>query len=273
MGVPKPQSLIGTKRRAPALCLTYMGVRRVCAVKNKVCVLSVKKHRADESSKLYEKRATPVSVTYLGVRRVCAIKNKVCVLSVKKNKADESSKLYEKRATPVSVTYLGVRRVCAVKNKAWKDGVAKRMFSGSGEPNDSSSSSSSSASSVGSCSGGNGNTWFKLPFCAEEDAESLCSDAESFCGCGYEEGGGFVSKEEDLWGGTSPSVEVPKKKVKKRNVPVTEIVYGGMPPADAQKAVEKEFEMALQDRIMEETKDKKNAVEAYVYDMRNKVLQ
>ncbi|XP_041990561.1 heat shock 70 kDa protein 15-like [Salvia splendens] len=33
----------------------------------------------------------------------------------------------------------------------------------------------------------------------------------------------------------------------------------------------KEFEMALQDRVMEETKDKKNAVEAYVYDMRNKL--
>jgi heat shock protein 4 len=29
--------------------------------------------------------------------------------------------------------------------------------------------------------------------------------------------------------------------------------------------------MALQDRVMEETKDKKNAVESYVYDMRNKV--
>ncbi|KAL2538351.1 heat shock 70 kDa protein 15-like [Forsythia ovata] len=43
-----------------------------------------------------------------------------------------------------------------------------------------------------------------------------------------------------------------------------------MAGADVQKAVEKEFEMALQDRVMEETKDKKNAVEAYVYDMRNK---
>ncbi|KAF2301298.1 hypothetical protein GH714_022483 [Hevea brasiliensis] len=42
-------------------------------------------------------------------------------------------------------------------------------------------------------------------------------------------------------------------------------------PADVQKAVEKEFEMALQDRVMEETKDRKNAVEAYVYDMRNKL--
>ena len=44
-----------------------------------------------------------------------------------------------------------------------------------------------------------------------------------------------------------------------------------MAAADLQKAVEKEYEMALQDRVMEETKEKKNAVEAYVYDMRNKV--
>ena len=66
--------------------------------------------------------------------------------------------------------------------------------------------------------------------------------------------------------------EAPKKKVKKTNIPVSEHVYGGMAAGDVQKAVEKEFEMALQDRVMEETKDKKNAVEAYVYDMRNKVL-
>nr|XP_043623081.1 heat shock 70 kDa protein 14 [Erigeron canadensis] len=70
---------------------------------------------------------------------------------------------------------------------------------------------------------------------------------------------------------TDAKVEVPKKKVKKANVPVSELVYGAMLPADVQKAVEKEFEMALQDRVMEETKDKKNAVEAYVYDMRNKL--
>lgn len=66
-------------------------------------------------------------------------------------------------------------------------------------------------------------------------------------------------------------MEATKKKVKKTNVPVVELVYGGMLPVDVQKDVEKEFEMALQDRVMEETKEKKNAVEAYVYDMRNKV--
>ncbi|XP_051147786.1 heat shock 70 kDa protein 14-like [Andrographis paniculata] len=70
---------------------------------------------------------------------------------------------------------------------------------------------------------------------------------------------------------TDAKVEAPKKKVKKINVPVSEIVYGGLAAADVQKAVEKEFEMALQDRVMEETKERKNAVEAYVYDMRNKL--
>lgn len=66
-------------------------------------------------------------------------------------------------------------------------------------------------------------------------------------------------------------VEPSKKKVKKTDVPVAELVYGGLVADDLQKSVEKELEMALQDRVMEETKDKKNAVEAYVYDMRNKV--
>ena len=65
--------------------------------------------------------------------------------------------------------------------------------------------------------------------------------------------------------------DAPKIKVKKINVPVAELVYGGLSQEAVQKAAEKEFEMALQDRVMEETKDMKNAVEAYVYDMRNKV--
>ncbi|XP_054784464.1 heat shock 70 kDa protein 15-like [Prosopis cineraria] len=70
---------------------------------------------------------------------------------------------------------------------------------------------------------------------------------------------------------TDTKAEAPKKKVKKTNIPVSELVYGALSPEDLQKAVEKEFEMALQDRVMEETKDRKNAVEAYVYDMRNKL--
>ncbi|KAF0916094.1 hypothetical protein E2562_000703 [Oryza meyeriana var. granulata] len=70
---------------------------------------------------------------------------------------------------------------------------------------------------------------------------------------------------------TDAKVEPSKKKVKKTNVPVAELVYGALGAKELEKAVEKEFEMALQDRVMEETKDKKNAVESYVYDMRNKL--
>ncbi|CAA2980761.1 heat shock 70 kDa 15-like [Olea europaea subsp. europaea] len=70
---------------------------------------------------------------------------------------------------------------------------------------------------------------------------------------------------------TDAKEEAQKKKVKKTSVPLSELVHGGMATVDLQKAVEKECEMALQDHVMEETKDKKNAVEAYVYDMRNKL--
>ncbi|KAJ0845308.1 hypothetical protein HanRHA438_Chr15g0712131 [Helianthus annuus] len=49
-------------------------------------------------------------------------------------------------------------------------------------------------------------------------------------------------------------VEAPKKKVKKVNIPVSELVFGAMLDADMEKAIEHEFEMALQDRVMESKK-------------------
>uniref|UniRef100_A0A6V7QR45 Heat shock 70 kDa protein 14 n=1 Tax=Ananas comosus var. bracteatus TaxID=296719 RepID=A0A6V7QR45_ANACO len=85
------------------------------------------------------------------------------------------------------------------------------------------------------------------------------------------ENGEPASEEKPVQTETEAKVETSKKKIKKTNVPVAELVYGAIAAEDLQKAVEKEFEMALQDRVMEETKDKKNAVEAYVYDMRNKL--
>lgn len=72
---------------------------------------------------------------------------------------------------------------------------------------------------------------------------------------------------------TDAKAKTVKKKVKKTEVPFSERVYGAMPRTDLQKATDEEFEMALQDRVMEETKEKKNAVEAYVYDMRNKLYE
>ncbi|XP_075503683.1 heat shock 70 kDa protein 14-like [Primulina tabacum] len=95
-----------------------------------------------------------------------------------------------------------------------------------------------------------------------QDAKTDAPEAEN----GVPETGDKPSQME-----TDKKVEVPKKKIKKTNITVSEIVYGGLLALELQKAVEKEFEMALQDRVMEETKDKKNAVEAYVYEMRNKL--
>merc|ERR1719218_431549 len=69
---------------------------------------------------------------------------------------------------------------------------------------------------------------------------------------------------------TEPAAPVMKKRVIKTDVPVSSVV-GGLPKAVLDTFVNEEFEMALQDRVMEETKERKNAVEEYVYGMRSKV--
>ena len=59
-----------------------------------------------------------------------------------------------------------------------------------------------------------------------------------------------------------------KKKVKKTDVPVKSFV-GGLPADVLERYVNEEYDMALQDTVMEETKERKNAVEACVYSMRS----
>lgn len=60
------------------------------------------------------------------------------------------------------------------------------------------------------------------------------------------------------------------KKIIKTDVSVSSVA-GGLPAAVLEQFITEEFEMALQDRVMEETKERKNAVEEYVYSMRSKV--
>ncbi|KAF8414092.1 hypothetical protein HHK36_002091 [Tetracentron sinense] len=55
-------------------------------------------------------------------------------------------------------------------------------------------------------------------------------------------------------------------------IPVSEYIYGGMTKVELSEAQEKELQLAQQDRNMEQTKDKKNALESYVYEMRNKLF-
>lgn len=45
-----------------------------------------------------------------------------------------------------------------------------------------------------------------------------------------------------------------------------------MTEAEVLEAQEKEFQLAQQDKIAEQTKEKKNALESYVYETRNKVV-
>lgn len=61
------------------------------------------------------------------------------------------------------------------------------------------------------------------------------------------------------------------KVVKRLDIPVREHVYGGMADAELLEARKKELQLLQQDLKMEHTKDKKNALESYVYEMRDKV--
>lgn len=61
------------------------------------------------------------------------------------------------------------------------------------------------------------------------------------------------------------------KTVQKLELPVSESVYGGMTKAELAEAEEKELHLAQQDLKVERAKYKKNALESYVYEMRDKV--
>ncbi|KAK4360947.1 hypothetical protein RND71_019899 [Anisodus tanguticus] len=62
------------------------------------------------------------------------------------------------------------------------------------------------------------------------------------------------------------------KAVKRQDIPVSESVDGGMTLMELSQAQEKECQLAEQDIKVERTKDKKNTLEAYVYETRNKLL-
>jgi len=92
-----------------------------------------------------------------------------------------------------------------------------------------------------------------------------------------------VNGHADPTGSTSPAADhsqgeltkrevVKKRRLRRMAIPVAVNILGGLSQPEIQKAIDKEYNLAYQDKIMEETKDKKNAVESYVYDMRNKLF-
>ena len=61
------------------------------------------------------------------------------------------------------------------------------------------------------------------------------------------------------------------KATRRLEIPVCENIYGAMTKVELMEAQDKELKLAQQDRTMEQTKEKKNSLESYVYEMRNKV--
>lgn len=63
-----------------------------------------------------------------------------------------------------------------------------------------------------------------------------------------------------------------KGKVRRQDIPVSESIYGGMTRTELSQAQEKELQLTQQDIKMEQTKEKKNYLESYVYETRSKVM-
>ncbi|KAK4576152.1 hypothetical protein RGQ29_026914 [Quercus rubra] len=62
------------------------------------------------------------------------------------------------------------------------------------------------------------------------------------------------------------------KVTRRLEIPVSVNIYGGMTEAELYEAQQKEIQLAQQDRAVELTKERKNALESYVYEMRNKLF-
>jgi heat shock protein 4 len=56
-------------------------------------------------------------------------------------------------------------------------------------------------------------------------------------------------------------------------LPIVQSIYGAMSNQELLEAQEQESQLAYQDKLMERTKERKNALESYVYDTRNKLSE
>eukprot|EP00268_Persea_americana_P046689 TRINITY_DN481_c1_g1_i1.p1 TRINITY_DN481_c1_g1~~TRINITY_DN481_c1_g1_i1.p1 ORF type:complete len:794 (+),score=161.28 TRINITY_DN481_c1_g1_i1:604-2985(+) len=97
---------------------------------------------------------------------------------------------------------------------------------------------------------------------------------------GAETGNGTHPKSESLHTAAVPSARDQslradgkrKGRLSRRlEIPVTETIYGGMSKAELSDAEAKELELAHQDRVMEQTKERRNALEAFIYETRDKL--
>ncbi|CAD6338649.1 unnamed protein product [Miscanthus lutarioriparius] len=64
-----------------------------------------------------------------------------------------------------------------------------------------------------------------------------------------------------------------ERSIQRQELPITEYIYGAMSKQELLEAQEQEQQLVYQDKLMERTKDRKNALESYVYDTRNKLSE
>jgi heat shock 70kDa protein 4 len=60
--------------------------------------------------------------------------------------------------------------------------------------------------------------------------------------------------------------------IQRQHLPIVEYICGAMSKQELLDAQDLEQQLAYQDKLRERTKDRKNALESYVYDTRNKVM-
>uniref|UniRef100_A0A0A9F874 Heat shock 70 kDa protein 16 n=1 Tax=Arundo donax TaxID=35708 RepID=A0A0A9F874_ARUDO len=64
-----------------------------------------------------------------------------------------------------------------------------------------------------------------------------------------------------------------ERSIQRQDLPIVEYICGAMSKQELLEAQEQEQQLAYQDKLMERTKDRKNALESYVYDTRNKLSE
>ncbi|KAK1612282.1 hypothetical protein QYE76_035955 [Lolium multiflorum] len=64
-----------------------------------------------------------------------------------------------------------------------------------------------------------------------------------------------------------------ERPVQRQDLPIVESIYGVMSKQELLEAQEQEQQLAYQDKLVERTKERKNALESYVYDIRNKLSE
>jgi len=64
-----------------------------------------------------------------------------------------------------------------------------------------------------------------------------------------------------------------ERSIQRQDLRIIEYIYGAMSKQELLEAQEQEQQLAYQDKLMERTKDRKNALESYVYDTRNKLSE